>query len=155
MQIGKFFTALQGMAIVGMLILTGACSGSGSNGAGNAGTTTPAGAVTVALIGVPADINVSATVPVTAQVKGTTDMAVTWTVDNIQNGNSDVGTIAGSGNTVTYTAPTTEGSYMLAATAASYALALLSYHGYEKHFLALKRYFPSGRPVRPPEPLST
>jgi hypothetical protein len=116
MQIGKFFTALQGMAMVGMLILTGACSGGGSNDAGNAGTTPPAGAVTVALVGVPADINVSATVPVTAQVKGTTDMAVTWTVDNIQNGNSDVGTIAGSGNTVTYTAPTTEGNHVLAAT---------------------------------------
>jgi peptidoglycan/LPS O-acetylase OafA/YrhL len=37
--------------------------------------------------------------------------------------------------------------YMLTVTAASYSLALVSYHGYEKHFLALKRYFPSNRPV--------
>jgi peptidoglycan/LPS O-acetylase OafA/YrhL len=36
-------------------------------------------------------------------------------------------------------------AYMAAATAASYALALVSYHGYEKHFLALKRYFPLAR----------
>ncbi|HEX7842911.1 MAG TPA: acyltransferase [Kofleriaceae bacterium] len=36
-------------------------------------------------------------------------------------------------------------AYMAAVTAASYALALVSYHGYEKHFLALKRYFLPGR----------
>jgi peptidoglycan/LPS O-acetylase OafA/YrhL len=35
-------------------------------------------------------------------------------------------------------------AYMAVVTAASYALALASYHGYEKHFLALKRFFPSG-----------
>jgi peptidoglycan/LPS O-acetylase OafA/YrhL len=35
--------------------------------------------------------------------------------------------------------------YMAAVTAATYVLALASYHGYEKHFLALKRLFP----VRP------
>jgi len=45
------------------------------------------------------------------------------------------------------------GVYMLAATAASYALALMSYHGYEKHFLALKRYFPTGRPTGRPAPV--
>lgn len=33
-------------------------------------------------------------------------------------------------------------AYMAAATAATYALALVSYHGYEKRFLALKRHFP-------------
>ena len=37
-------------------------------------------------------------------------------------------------------------AYMAVVTAASYVLALASYHGYEKHFLALKRYFPSVRP---------
>jgi len=42
------------------------------------------------------------------------------------------------------------GLYVVAGTAASYALALASYHGYEKHFLALKRYFLPGRRSAPP-----
>jgi peptidoglycan/LPS O-acetylase OafA/YrhL len=37
------------------------------------------------------------------------------------------------------------GLYMVSVTAASFAMAVVSYHGYEKHFLALKRYFPAGR----------
>jgi peptidoglycan/LPS O-acetylase OafA/YrhL len=34
-------------------------------------------------------------------------------------------------------------AYLAVVIAATYALALASYHGYEKHFLALKRWFPS------------
>jgi peptidoglycan/LPS O-acetylase OafA/YrhL len=41
-------------------------------------------------------------------------------------------------------------TYMVAVTAASYVMALISYHGYEKHFLALKRYFTPGKLDRPP-----
>jgi peptidoglycan/LPS O-acetylase OafA/YrhL len=37
-------------------------------------------------------------------------------------------------------------AYMLAVTAASYAAAVVSYYGYERHFLALKRFFQPGRP---------
>ena len=35
--------------------------------------------------------------------------------------------------------------YMVAVTAASYAVAFVSYHGFEKHFLALKKHFTPGR----------
>ena len=41
-------------------------------------------------------------------------------------------------------------AYMASVTAASYVMALISYHGYEKHFLALKRYFVPGRRPDPP-----
>jgi peptidoglycan/LPS O-acetylase OafA/YrhL len=41
-------------------------------------------------------------------------------------------------------------AYMLSVTATSYALAWVSYHGYEKHFLALKRYFQPGPRPAPP-----
>jgi len=40
--------------------------------------------------------------------------------------------------------------YVVSGSAASYVLALASYHGYEKHFLALKRYFLPGRRPEPP-----
>jgi peptidoglycan/LPS O-acetylase OafA/YrhL len=42
------------------------------------------------------------------------------------------------------------GVYMVIVTVVSYVLALVSYHGYEKHFLALKRYFHPGRRAEPP-----
>ncbi|HEY0989732.1 MAG TPA: hypothetical protein VGD80_21840, partial [Kofleriaceae bacterium] len=37
-------------------------------------------------------------------------------------------------------------TYMATVTAASYVLAVISYHGYEKHFLALKRHFTAQEP---------
>jgi parallel beta-helix repeat protein len=103
------------MAIAGMLILSSACSGnSSSNGAGTQATT-PASSVSVSLSGAPADILVGTTLPIAAQVQGSSDTAVTWTVDDVPGGNSDVGTITGNGNTVTYVAPTAEGSHVVAA----------------------------------------
>jgi peptidoglycan/LPS O-acetylase OafA/YrhL len=41
------------------------------------------------------------------------------------------------------------GTYMLIVIAASYLAAVISYYGYEKHFLALKRFFQPGQPGRP------
>ena len=114
---GIRLAALQGVALVGIFGLS-ACGGSSStNGAGTQATT-PASPVSVTLVGAPADIGIGEALPVTAQVLGSTS-SVTWTVDDIQNGNSDVGTITGSGNSVTYTAPAAEGSHMVAAISVS------------------------------------
>jgi len=64
-------------------------------------------------------LTAGANLPFTATVSGSTNTAVTWTVDSIQNGNSSVGTITGSGNTVTYTAPGTAGTHTLKAVSAA------------------------------------
>jgi len=61
------------------------------------------------------NIGVSDTKTFIAAVTGTTNTAVTWTVDGIANGNATVGTITGTGNTVTYKAPATAGSHTVAA----------------------------------------
>ncbi|NWJ42544.1 MAG: hypothetical protein HXX12_16400 [Geothrix sp.] len=114
MRIGNFINTLQGLAIAGLLI-QGACGGGGTKGSGST-STPPAATVNVSLTGAPADAICGDPLSVTAQVSGTTNPAVTWLVDGIQNGNPDVGTISGSGNTVTYTAPGTEGTHLLAAT---------------------------------------
>ena len=115
MRIGNCLTSLQALAMAGMLIQS-ACSGGGSSsGSGNAGTTATAGSVSVAIVGVPSVVPSGSTLSVTAQVVGSTSTAVTWTVDDIPNGNATVGTIAGSGDTVTYTAPTNQGSHVMTA----------------------------------------
>jgi len=56
----------------------------------------------------------------TATVTGsTTNKAVTWWVDDIKNGNGTVGTISGTGNTVTYKAPAASGTHTLKAVSAA------------------------------------
>jgi acid phosphatase len=52
----------------------------------------------------------------TATVQNTSDTAVDWSVDSILNGDSSVGTISGSGTTVTYMAPATAGKHSVTAT---------------------------------------
>jgi hypothetical protein len=56
---------------------------------------------------------------ITASVSGSSNTAVTWTVDGVANGNSSVGTLAGTGNTVTYTAPAAAGSHTVTATSSA------------------------------------
>ena len=50
---------------------------------------------------------------------GTSNTAVTWTVDGVAGGNATVGTITGSGDTVTYTAPSGTGSHTVMAASAA------------------------------------
>ncbi len=55
----------------------------------------------------PQNLSVSSTLTFTAVIAGTSNNGVTWTVNGITNGNSNFGTITGSGLTVTYAAPPT------------------------------------------------
>jgi len=73
-------------------------------------------AVQVALSPSSGSLSTGATAAVTATVTGTSNTAVTWTVDAIANGNATVGTLTGTGNTRTYTAPTAAGTHTIVAT---------------------------------------
>jgi len=116
MRTGNCFSLFQGLAIVGLLVL-GACGGGGgTKESGGTSPTPPAATVSVTLTGPPSDALCGDPVSVAAQVSGTSNTAVTWLVDGIQNGSPEVGLISGNGNTVTYTAPETEGTHLVAAT---------------------------------------
>jgi parallel beta-helix repeat protein len=61
-------------------------------------------------------IATSAVLALSVTVSGSTDASVTWTVDDIVNGNASVGTISGTGNQIAYTAPSASGSRTITAT---------------------------------------
>jgi len=115
MRTESCLTALKGMAIVAFLIQFACGGASNANGGGNQGLT-PAPTVSVALINAPTEVTAGGTLPLTAQIQGSTNPALTWTVDGLPNGDGTVGRITGSGTTVTYTAPAAAGSHVLAAT---------------------------------------
>jgi hypothetical protein len=54
----------------------------------------------------PQTVEVGHTLALTASLTGSTNTAVTWSVNGVTNGNSTYGTITGSGLTVSYKAPT-------------------------------------------------
>ncbi|BDU71781.1 beta strand repeat-containing protein [Mesoterricola silvestris] len=92
--------------------------------AGSKGVTVLAGTPTATPITVAASpsslsMTTGAAASVSATVSGSTNTAVTWTVDGVTGGNSTVGTLSGTGSTVTYTAPATAGSHTLKATSAA------------------------------------
>jgi hypothetical protein len=68
--------------------------------------------VTITISPTTATVGVSQTQQFTAAVTGTTNTAVTWSVDGVANGNATVGTISTSG---IYTAPSTYGSHTVTA----------------------------------------
>ena len=77
----------------------------GCGGGMSTSTTTPAVAVSITTPTSAQTVPVNGTLAITAAVANTTNTAVTWTVSGVTNGNSTYGTIAGSGLSVTYTAP--------------------------------------------------
>jgi parallel beta-helix repeat protein len=63
-------------------------------------------------------LNTSATQTFTATVTGASNTGVTWTVDGIAGGNTTVGSLSGSGNSVVYTAPASTGTHTVTARSA-------------------------------------
>jgi parallel beta-helix repeat protein len=128
MHAGSIQVRLMGVLIVGTLCSLIACSGgagstpppapapiSGSSGSSGGGGTTQA-AIAISLSPESPSLLPGAASTFTATVTGTTNTAVSWSVDGITNGNATVGTITGSGSTVTYRAPAAEGSHTILAT---------------------------------------
>ncbi len=83
------------------------------------GVSVVAPAVTVSASPSSLSLLVSASGTVSATVSGTTNTAVSWSVDGVVGGNSTVGVVSGTGSTATYTAPATAGSHTLKATIAA------------------------------------
>jgi hypothetical protein len=94
------------------LAITLVLSGCGSSGS----SSNPSGPISVQLNQGSASLNVNTTTQFTATVQGTSNTAVTWTVDTIAGGNSSVGTISAAG---LYTAPSLAGSHTVTATSAA------------------------------------
>jgi len=87
----------------------------GCSSSNNSSTTQPPPAVSVTLNQSTVSLVATKTMttPFTASVTGTTNTAVTWSVDSISGGNSTVGTITAGG---LYTAPPLAGSHTVTAT---------------------------------------
>jgi PQQ-like domain len=79
----------------------------------SATVTVTAGAVTVLISPMSATLTAGTTQQFAATVQGTSNTAVTWSVDNVSGGNSDSGTVNASG---LYTAPSQAGSHTVTAT---------------------------------------
>ncbi len=124
MHAGSIQVRLLGVLVIGTVCSLIACGGGASPNPvpESAGTPVgppppppPLGTVTVLLDPSAPVILPGATQPFTATVTGSSNTAVTWKVDGVTNGNATVGTITGSGNTVTYTAPAIVGRHILTA----------------------------------------
>src|SRR5579864_8591320 len=76
-------------------------------------TSTETQQVTIQLNQTSVNLQAGAQLQFTATVQGTGNTAVTWTVDNINGGNSGTGTITTAG---LYTAPAQAGAHIVAAT---------------------------------------
>jgi len=72
--------------------------------------------VSIALSPGATTLTTGASLAFTVTVTNASNSAVTWTVDDITGGNATVGTLTGSGASVTYTAPPAAGSHTVKAT---------------------------------------
>jgi len=114
-QAGKnnFFTAALALAALGVTGMAIGCGGGG--GGSQSAAASPSGQVQLTVTPTKTTVAPLAPVNLTATVSGTTETAVTWTVDGVTGGDTSVGAITGSGNTITYTAPALPGAHTVAA----------------------------------------
>ena len=89
---GNLGRAVSVLASVCLLLVASYC---GNNGGGKAVLVTITSPTTAQTI------QVNGTLAITAAVMNTKNLAVTWTVNGVANGNSTYGTITGSGLSVT------------------------------------------------------
>jgi parallel beta-helix repeat protein len=82
-------------------------------------TTVSAVAVSVGVSPTSAGLSAGSSRTFTATVSGSTNTAVTWSVDGVSSGNSTTGTISGLGSSITYVAPNAAGNHTLKATSAA------------------------------------
>jgi len=80
-----------------------------------------AATMTVAVSPTAATVATGGTACFTATVTNYVVTTVYWTVDGVRNGAASVGTITGTGNTITYTAPATGGTHTVTAVSTSFA----------------------------------
>jgi parallel beta-helix repeat protein len=97
------------LALVASLGILFSCGG----GAGKDASSSP---VTVSLAPQTATLSGGQSQAFQATVAGTSQTDVSWTVDNVSNGNSTTGTISGQGLSVTYTAPNAAGTHTVRVT---------------------------------------
>ncbi len=119
MRIGTRLALVRGVVVAGLIAQIG-CGGAG-NTPEIAVVGDPAAAVNVVVSPAPADVDLGQTKSFTATVSGASDTGVIWAVNDVVGGNSTVGTVVGSGNTVTYTAPDNAGDFVLTATSSVYS----------------------------------
>ncbi len=118
MTIGELKRCLFRSASLGAMAVLLACSQNASTE--KASTPTPGGgggtsSITVSVSPDSADLTLSASQPITATLFGSTNTEVIWYVDNVAGGNDSVGTILGTGNSVSYKAPATAGTHIVVA----------------------------------------
>ncbi len=122
MHAGSIQVRLLGVLVVGTVCSFIACGGGASPSPATASAGTPVlppAAIAVALSPSAPTLLPTATQSFTASVSGLSNTEVTWKVDGVANGNATVGTISGTGNTVTYTAPAAAGSHTLTVVSAA------------------------------------
>jgi hypothetical protein len=119
MHMGSIQVRLLGLLTIGIICSLIACSG-GGGGSAPASATVPLSSspVIIGLAVNPSSTAITAgdSVSLTVTVSGTSNTAVTWSVDGIPNGNAGVGTISATGDAVTYTAPGSTGSHVVTVT---------------------------------------